>query len=96
MADVNDPHFNKIFWYIAGSSMVVFAYIISITFLPIPKENQRFVDICLGFLLGTVLGGGYGYLVGGTPPNNKKSSAPGNTSAEITATITSENKEEPK
>ena len=32
--------------------------------IPIPKENVRFVDISLAFLMGTVLGGGMSYYVG--------------------------------
>lgn len=87
-----DQHFGKIFWYVAGTSLFVLCYVIAITFLPIPKENQRFVDISLGFLLGTVLAGGTGYLIGGNPSQVKKpSTTPGQTTAEITANISSSN-----
>lgn len=93
MADTNDPHFSKIFWYISASSFFVFLYIAAITFLPIPKDNQRFADTILGFLLGTVLAGGAGYLVGGTPQSIKKSPPAGTSSAEISATITTDDHE---
>lgn len=65
-------HFDKVFWYVAGGSIFVSAYVVAVTFLYIPKENLRFVDTCLGFLLGTVMGNGINYLVGGNAPQHKK------------------------
>lgn len=35
----------------------IFAYIAAITFIPVPKENIRFADTCIGFLLGVVVMG---------------------------------------
>lgn len=70
---MKDNHFNKIFWYISVLTTSVLAYVWAITFLPIDKENLRFVDTALGFLLGTGLGSGINYLLGGTPKDIKKS-----------------------
>jgi len=50
-SSVDRDHFNKIYWFIVGCTTFVFAYILAITFLPIPEKSQRFVDISLGFLL---------------------------------------------
>lgn len=63
----NREHFDKIYKYIAWTSIFVCTYILAITFVPIPKGNMRFVDIVLAFLMGTLLGGGVNYLTGGTP-----------------------------
>jgi hypothetical protein len=37
------------------SALFVFGYITAITFMSIPKENQRYADTILGFLAGTLL-----------------------------------------
>lgn len=87
--NMDDGHFTKIFWYIAATTFMVFAYVAAITFFVIPKENVRFADTILGFLLGTVLGGGIAYLLSGSPSSKKVSSPSGTTNAEISATITS-------
>jgi hypothetical protein len=64
-------------------------YNTAITFVPIPEKNLRFADTAQGFLLGTVIGMCMGYLTGGSPViSPKKSTQPGTTSADISATIT--------
>lgn len=86
--DKQKDHFDKIYSYIVFTSLVVLAYVVAITFFPIPKENQRFVDIALAFLLGWISANG-GYLTGGTPPIQRKApETPGTTTADISATIT--------
>lgn len=64
-------HFDKTYWYICGTSLIVLIYVISITFFVIPKENQRFVDIALAFLLGFISANA-SYLTGGNPNSPKK------------------------
>ena len=66
-------------------SGIILAYVLLITFISIPEKNQRFVDITLAFLLG-VLSNASSYLTGGNP--QKKAPEIGNTTAEISATIT--------
>lgn len=61
----NQP--DKNYWYVVYITSIVFIYIFCVTFCPIPKQNIRFVDIAFGFLLGTVLGSGVSYLLGGSP-----------------------------
>lgn len=34
---------------------IAFIYIFAITFLDVPKENVRFADTAIGFILGTVI-----------------------------------------
>lgn len=80
-------HFDKTFWYVSGTSLMVLLYVVAITFLSIPKENQRFVDIALAFLLGFISSNA-SYLTGGNPNNKKTSDPSGTTTADITATIT--------
>lgn len=81
-------HFDKTYWFITGTSLMVLLYVVAITFLPIPKENQRFVDIALAFLLGFISANA-SYLTGGNPANSKKPAA-GGTTAEISASITTD------
>ena len=63
----SDAHFKVlIFWFIVGMTLLVFLYTFLITFLHIPKENIRFADTSQGFFLGTALGGGISFLIGGS------------------------------
>lgn len=68
----NNSHFEKIFWFVVSSVAMVMIYIFAITFFPIPKENVRFADTALSFLMGTVVGNGIGYFLGGNAIATKK------------------------
>jgi len=90
-----DQHFRNIFRYIASTTGVVLLYVLLITFIPIPKENQRFVDIALAFLLGWISSNSQ-YLTGGSAtPKKNQLPADGTTTAEFNLTATTKN-EEPK
>ena len=67
---ITDEHFKRIYQYITTVTYIVLAYVIAITFIPIPKESQRFVDISLAFLLG-FLSSNSQYLTGGNPSSKK-------------------------
>lgn len=52
----NDTYTTKFMLFLAASCLLIcFLYIFLITFMEIPKENQRYADLCLGFLLGTFM-----------------------------------------
>lgn len=72
MASTSKERFDKNFWYIVGTTGVVFVYIFCITFCNIPKKSIRYVDITLSFLFGSVLSAGLGYLLGGTAKKDEK------------------------
>jgi hypothetical protein len=69
---MRNRHFEWTFWFIAGATGLVMVYIFLVTFIPIPKENIRFADTALSFLLGTVIGNTFGYLVSATPFTSTK------------------------
>lgn len=76
-------HFDKIFWYIAGTAFAVILFVFMITFFQIPEKNQRFVDIALAFLLGFI-SSNTSYLTGGNPSQVKKApNEPGSSGEEI-------------
>lgn len=50
-----DPDKHFLHAYAVFVTAVTFLYIFAASFLDIPKENTRFVDTVLGFLLGTVI-----------------------------------------
>ena len=53
---VKDTYTTKFMLFLAASCLLIcFLYIFLITFVQIPKENQRYADLCLGFLLGTFM-----------------------------------------
>jgi hypothetical protein len=85
-------HFDKIFWFLAAAVLIAFAYIFIITFIKVPEQNVRFADTAQGFFLGTIISSVISYFVGSSPPA-KKTPSEGTTTADITATITTENKE---
>lgn len=55
--DSADSIFNRRFlaYFAIGMMGVAMAYIGCITFMTVPKENVRFADTVLGFLLGTLM-----------------------------------------
>lgn len=77
MADQNpkEMHFKQVFGYIVSISIIVLGYVIAVTFLPIPKDNSRFVDISFGFLLN-FLANAAAYLIGGNPVGTPKKTEP--------------------
>lgn len=50
-----DPEKHFLHVYAVFVTSMTFLYIFAASFLDIPKENIRFVDTVLGFLLGTVI-----------------------------------------
>lgn len=93
---MKDNHFGFIFYYIVGCTLAGLSYLFLITFLVIPEANTRHADTVSGFFMGTLITACLYYLTGGNPTTGKKTSGePGTTHAEVTATITSEPKEEP-
>jgi hypothetical protein len=53
--DLTKEDFKELMAY--TSMWLSFIYIFGVTFVEIPKENQRFADIILGSLLSMVIGG---------------------------------------
>ncbi len=43
-------------------------YFFLVTWVPIPKENQRFADVIIGFLIGSVVGTIINYYYGSSTP----------------------------
>ena len=61
-----DDKFSKRFVYYFAIFWSVFAivYLTGITFVEIPKENIRFADTIVGFLLGTIIATMFGFFYG--------------------------------
>lgn len=95
MAETRNPdaHFNMIFWFIVG--LTVFGMALSILVITIfPKElAARFADTVVIFWLSTAVSGGIGYLIGSSMQKQISSGTPGKVQADVSATITSEPKE---
>ena len=54
-------------------SAFVMAWLFNVTFKDIPKENIRIVDTILGFLMGTIIGGIFGYYFATSQSSTDKS-----------------------
>lgn len=65
---------NFILAFAGISTAVCFVYIFLITFIKIPVANQRYADICLGFLLGTFLATIIQFFYGSTQTSKEKDS----------------------
>lgn len=74
--DSKDKHETMVFWFVVGLTVFGLCYIAAITYIPIPKDNIRFADTCLGFMLGTALMAGISYLLGGSPDKKKDPPSP--------------------
>jgi hypothetical protein len=60
-----DLFIKRFVYYLAGFwSIVSAAYVGAVTFIPIPKGNERVLDTVLGFLLGTILATIINYFMG--------------------------------
>lgn len=71
----NGDKFTKrfIYYFATAWSLFAFAYLAMITFADIPAANVRFADTVLGFLLGTVLAGMFGFFYGSSAGNERRS-----------------------
>lgn len=61
-----------VYYFAIVWSVIAATYIGFITFSEIPKENLRFADTILGFLLGTVLAGMFGFFYGSSKGSQDK------------------------
>ncbi|EGZ6890222.1 hypothetical protein DDN52_16490 [Vibrio cholerae] len=69
----NDTLSKRFVYYFAiGWSLFAFLYLGFITFGDIPEANIRFADTVLGFLLGTVLAGMFGFFYGSSAGNERR------------------------
>ena len=61
-----------IYYYAWVVTIFTFSYIGAITFMEIPKGNERFADTVLGFLLGTILAAVINYFYGSSDTSNEE------------------------
>lgn len=61
-----------VYYFATGVGLISALYIFLITFAEVPKENVRFADTIIGFLLGTCLAMVMQYLYGSTRGSQKK------------------------
>ncbi|WP_018691467.1 hypothetical protein [Algicola sagamiensis] len=68
-----EDRFSKWFIYLfaMGWSVFAFLYLFLVTFSELPAQNIRFADTVLGFLLGTVLAGIFGFFYGSSASQEK-------------------------
>lgn len=73
----DDSKFNRRFlaYFAVGLCIAAMAYVAAITFLPLPKENARFADTVLGFILGTVLATPIAFFYGSSKSSQVKDKA---------------------
>jgi len=70
----NDKFSKRFVYYFAiGWSLFACCYLAFITFATIPEANIRFADTVLGFLLGTVLAGMFGFFYGSSAGSERRS-----------------------
>ena len=85
---MKDSNFDKIYWFIVGLCSFGAAFsVFLVIFLP-PEAAQRIADTALIFWLSTAVAGGIGYLIGNSAKNTNKPKDAGATTAEISASIT--------
>ena len=71
--DSDDPLVRRfVYYFISFWSVLCAVYIGCITFLDIPKDNVRFADTILGFVLGTMVAAMFQFLLGSSLGSRKK------------------------
>lgn len=83
-------HETRVFVLLSALIVLAIAYNFLVTFLPIPKENLRFADTAQGFFLGTLISAIVSYYTGASPKPDKNHPEAGTTTAEFTASVTTE------
>lgn len=76
----SDGHLSRNFIYYFAALWSIFSmvYIGCITFGDIPKDNVRFADTIVGFLLGTIVATLFAYFYGSTKNSQRKDEVIGN------------------
>lgn len=71
---MQDDPFNRRFlaYFSVGLCIAAMAYVGAVTFIPIPKDNARFADTVLGFVLGTVMATPIGFYFGSSKSGQAK------------------------
>lgn len=69
--------FNRRFlaYFAVGLCVAAMAYVAAITFIPLPKENARFADTVLGWLLGTAMATPIAFFYGSSKSSALKDAA---------------------
>lgn len=73
-SQIDNTHFNKLFWYCAIFSFFGISFLMLLCFVPVPKSAERFADNVQGFIEGSVVTACIAFLLGGNIPLFKKSS----------------------
>lgn len=64
-----------LYYFIIGWSLFSMAFLVGVTFFPIPAESVRFADTILGFLLGTAIASVFSFMVGSSKGSRNKDEA---------------------
>ena len=69
-----DDKFSKrfLYYFITAWSLFSMAFLVGVTFWPIPENAVRFADTILGFLLGTAIASVFAFMVGSTKGSRQK------------------------
>lgn len=93
MKDTN--HFKYLFWFCVFVFVTSFTAMMALLFLEIPESNREMASNAQGFLQGSLIMSAVGFLLtGNINTGQKKPAEPGTTTADISATITTDPKED--
>ena len=73
----DDAKFNRRFlaYFAVWLSVAAMAYVAAVTFGNVPKDNARFADTVLGFILGTILATPIAFFYGSSKSSQAKDQA---------------------
>lgn len=52
----DERHFNKVFWFVVGYSLVLTGLMTAIVFVRVPKENTQMANMTLSYVFGLISG----------------------------------------
>jgi hypothetical protein len=63
---------SRTFWFLIIGAIITMAYCFCVTFMFIPKANERLADVILGVLLGSTIKDAYSYFTSSTQSSKNK------------------------
>ena len=91
---MNSQHFKQLYWFCVAVFFLSFFGMFILIYITFPAHSRDMANNFQGFLQGSLMMSAIGFLLTGNINSVQRKSPDGTTTADISATITTESKEE--
>ena len=91
----NPDHFKHIFYFVCSVVGLVIIYIFCVSFFHVPKDNIRFADTALAYLLG-LASAAAAYLTGSGPREKKENTSTSSVNIDQAGTVNNSSSTKPE